>query len=491
MLKFSSRSSRNRVSVGTGVLIAGLLAGEATAQYENYLLPDMMPWISGNLGYGHRWIIDGDEIRLATAPLNAGVGHLEIFDDPNDQGQSDIDVYQRLYEIGGTYNDYMDVQVGNFINHPSHGHFHFEGYAIQQLREVTEGNGIGDVVASGEKISFCMINIDQFDSDLYNNSTTGANGQPLYYSGCSRGHTGISAGYADVYSSGLSGQFIDITGLSTDAQGNFNGGLNGTGVYWMEVTIDPDNAMIESNNHNNSAYILVDLNDTTDYVGNDYYRGRQLDDHADTSADATWLNAGEWRYGEINWEADEDRYSADVVEGALYMLRYEESQIRYSDVTILDSTGSQVFYVELDNDSNLATQFMDDTSERTNVSHTFRANATGDYYVEIGETLSNFGNRDGAYHLRWDLVAIAGDVDQDGVVDVTDLDLILATWGDSVAAGTAGDFDADGTIGAGDLSILTANWGSTLADYGVAAVPEPGSIALLAMGGLALIRRRR
>lgn len=480
MLKFSSRSSRNRVSVGTGVLIAGLLAGEATAQYENYLLPDMMPWISGNLRYGHGWIIDGDEIRLATAPLNAGVGHLEIFDDPNDQGQSDIDVYQRLYEIGGTYNDYMDVQVGNFINHPDHGHFHFEGYAIQQLREVTAGNGIGDVVAAGEKISFCMINIDQFDSDLYNNSTTGSNGQPLYYSGCSRGHTGISAGYADVYSSGLSGQFIDITGLSTDAQGNFNGGLNGTGVYWMEVTIDPDNAMIESNNHNNSAYMLVDLNDTTGSVGSGYERGRQLDDHADTSADATWLNDGEWRYGEINWEADEDRYSADVVEGALYMLRYEETQILYSDVTILDTTGTnEVFYANLG------------SSDRTNIDTTFRANGTGDYYVEIGETRSDFGNSDGAYHLRWDLVAIAGDVDQDGVVDVTDLDLILATWGDSVAAGTAGDFDADGTIGAGDLSILTANWGSTLADYGVAAVPEPGSIALLAMGGLALLRRRR
>ena len=49
---------------------------------------------------------------------------------------------------------------------------------------------------------------------------------------------------------------------------------------------------------------------------------------------------------------------------------------------------------------------------------------------------------------------LLGDVNGDGVVNATDLSLLLAAWG----GGGAADIDGDGSVGASDLSILLAAW---------------------------------
>ncbi|MEM9415313.1 MAG: lysyl oxidase family protein [Planctomycetota bacterium] len=467
MSKLLSQRKVTGLAIGTGVLLAGLATGEARAQFEEFLLPDMMPWISDSNGYSHGWRLNFSETEFSatTTPLNTGEGHLEVHDDLDQSGtgNNDIDIYQRLYRPDGTHEDFL---AGNFINHPNHGHFHFEGYSVQRIREVGPGNSIGDVVATGEKTSFCMIDLASF-------------GGSANYFGCGRGTQGISAGYGDVYSSGLDGQQIDVSNLPRSG-GNFTGGLNGSGVYWFEIIIDPDNAMIESNNHNNFAHLLIDLNGS---------EGAVLDDHANSRANATVLQHGNgtfdatslpagYRFGEIGQEGDVDFFSAEVREGALYMISIEELQMEYSDIKIEGTQNTQVFYQNLG------------SSGQQTAEYEFRADGDGDYYIEVGETRSSFGNRDGSYMVHFELLRIAGDANGDDVVDTEDLDMLLATWGDTVAARSGADFNGDGTIDGADQDILVASFGDTRADYSTA-VPEPGSLAVLGLGGLAMLRRRR
>lgn len=82
-----------------------------------------------------------------------------------------------------------------------------------------------------------------------------------------------------------------------------------------------------------------------------------------------------------------------------------------------------------------------------------------------------------------------GDMDGDGFVGVTDMDLVLARWGDTVTPFdvAAGDWDGDGRVGQADLDRVLGNWGAGVPPG--AAIPEPGSaVALL---GLAWLVGRR
>src|SRR5262245_13971464 len=195
------------------------------------VLPDLIPWVDEAKGFLYDWVVQGEELRLTTAMANVGPGALEIRGGAT-IGNNIQEVYQRVYEPDGSFNDRL---AGTFTYHPEHKHIHFDGFAEFRLREVLPDGGVGTVIAGGLKTSFCIIDIENYDSDL-----------PAKYLNCKQVQ-GLSPGWADLYDSGLPGQSIDITGIPN-------------GTYWLEMAVDPDDHIAEANETNNEARILINLN---------------------------------------------------------------------------------------------------------------------------------------------------------------------------------------------------------------------------------------
>ena len=91
---------------------------------------------------------------------------------------------------------------------------------------------------------------------------------------------------------------------------------------------------------------------------------------------------------------------------------------------------------------------------------------------------------------------IVGDFDGSGAVGQGDLNLVLLNWGstaspagfDASALSTGGPFD--GNMSQNELNDVLLNWGNTAEASGGSAVPEPATLALIAVG-TPLLRRRR
>ena len=78
---------------------------------------------------------------------------------------------------------------------------------------------------------------------------------------------------------------------------------------------------------------------------------------------------------------------------------------------------------------------------------------------------------------------LVGDLDGDGFVNVSDLDIIINHWGQTVDIGEKilGDPSGDGFVGADDLDLVRAHWGEYIAADKVC-VPEPRTITMLICG---------
>ncbi len=88
-------------------------------------------------------------------------------------------------------------------------------------------------------------------------------------------------------------------------------------------------------------------------------------------------------------------------------------------------------------------------------------------------------------------LALPGDLDGDGFVGITDLNLVLGNWNNAVTVGDylLGDPSGDGFVGIEDLNAVLGNWNAGTPP--AFAVPEPASLVLLGLSGLFVVRRNR
>lgn len=197
--------------------------------------PNLIPYPARDM----RVVTNSDgsvHLRFSTISWNKGMGPLEIRAGAIDSLNGKQEVIQRIYSDNGSY---RDVSAGSFEWHPTHGHIHFNDYALYTLQPV---NAPGASARIGSKTTFCIM-----DTTRVNTKLLGAP-KRAYYKTCGSSVQGMSVGWGDRYGYNLDGQSIDITGLPN-------------GDYNLKIEIDPKSHMIESNETDNVSTVRIRITD--------------------------------------------------------------------------------------------------------------------------------------------------------------------------------------------------------------------------------------
>ncbi len=178
------------------------------------------------------------QLRVSVGTANVGFGALELR-----SVLDDAVVRQAIFNADGTEREQILDDVSfEWVDHEDHDHFHFTGWTSLQLLDLDM-----QPVGEGRKVSFCIADSTLFDTAMtLDDGWTG----PRYDCELTSGTLtqGIAPGFQDVYTRSTEGQFIDVQGVPG-------------GEYWLEVTVDPDGRIVESDTTNNSARVRVHLPD--------------------------------------------------------------------------------------------------------------------------------------------------------------------------------------------------------------------------------------
>ena len=230
---------------------------------------------------------------------------------------------------------------------------------------------------------------------------------------------------------------------------------------------------LASNDGPASGGILADLSFTPSYADAYYIRIsgvddvgtyvlsiQEADDHGDTLAEATGP-VSSVAFGGIQSNSDLDYFSFNVSAGMHYDIQVFDLGIPDATITLYDSSGG---YISDDSGSN-------PSAVHAQVGYT--ASSDGVMYVAIGAQTGSYG--DYALMINESVATLEGDIDGDGYVGLSDLDLVLGSWNQSVPpADSAVDLSGDGYVGLDDLDIILANWNSGTQPASVSsAVTEP------------------
>lgn len=168
---------------------------------------------------------------------------------------------QRVYSSDGSVRDRF---ADTYVFHPAHAHFHYVNFARSHLWKATpDGKRVGSrPIRSSRKNGFCMVDVEQLHFGKRGDA-------PRTYippgclaptavdpeSGEVAAISGISKGWADVYTWYLADQYIEVSGVPD-------------GYYILQNVADQADTVKELDERNNSASALIKLcGDRAEIVG--------------------------------------------------------------------------------------------------------------------------------------------------------------------------------------------------------------------------------
>lgn len=230
------------VPLAVALLGAGFLfPGPAGAQVD--MLPNLVALPAENIHVGATDYPDEEgprALRFATSTANHGDHPLELYGSVQTPYSAAAQQCVNFVDRGLCLER---RDVGGFVFHPAHGHWHFEDYALYELRTLKR-NGKPNMkpsglAAPGRKVSFCLIDVEE------NAGGSGSSSPPgPFYTGCLGVFQGISPGWADVYHSELEGQQIPLLGVRD-------------GRYALVITIDPFGQLAETTRADNRSFVKI------------------------------------------------------------------------------------------------------------------------------------------------------------------------------------------------------------------------------------------
>lgn len=199
------------------------------------LLPDLEILAPSQLYL--RSLSSGRALRYNTTFVNKGRGPLEIIGHSDEANKVTYAAQYIKQENGpGTYRD-----IGKFVYHPEHNHWHVEAWAQYQFWSIKPDGQRDQLLLTSDKQSFCIWDEGQYDLSLEK-----ASPKRNYFFTCDRQIQGMSVGWSDTYRANVEGQQLDL-------------GKLGDGIYIFRSLINPDRKILESNYDNNEIQLYLEI----------------------------------------------------------------------------------------------------------------------------------------------------------------------------------------------------------------------------------------
>jgi hypothetical protein len=235
-----TRRRPTRLLLCCAVLMLFVVSGVAAG--DDATLPNLVPRHPNfiQIGSADDDDIEGIALRFGVQTANDGAYPLDVLGVPDPNDSSVIEAQQCVQWIVRVCTQREDV--GTLVWHQAHEHWHFNDFAIYELRKLDPSGqpdmSPGGLVSGGQKTSFCL-------EDTASDSSEGLFEAPLYRQ-CAPVRQGISAHWYDEYPWHLPGQEIPIVGVPD-------------GAYAIVITVNSAHLIRETNYGDNTNFERITL----------------------------------------------------------------------------------------------------------------------------------------------------------------------------------------------------------------------------------------